>query len=245
MSSLNLRSENTSQQPPTEADLKNGFTLKAAPGTDLWSKPPSTVRSNAPTITRAIALSRFQRARVHVSADWSTLYDQGGLVLMMEHKARKWIKTGIEFVSGRPYKGALWVYVVEKREGEEIMVPVREITWAFAEEEDVKALAGVYACRPAKEGGELDVVFRDFELELNPARATESELGRSFAQGGLELVTGKRARCHTIISPSSRGLHPAVSAPSITRSIHDCVCWLCLRSSWWSVLRIYDKLGFY
>ncbi|EAS35427.3 uncharacterized protein CIMG_00781 [Coccidioides immitis RS] len=196
MSSLNLRSENTSQQPPTEADLKNGFTLKAAPGTDLWSKPPSTVRSNAPTITRAIALSRFQRARVHVSADWSTLYDQGGLVLMMEHKARKWIKTGIEFVSGRPYvstvakdnwadwslapisdggggvtiemvrqKGALWVYVVEKREGEEIMVPVREITWAFAEEEDVKALAGVYACRPAKEGGELDVVFRDFELE--------------------------------------------------------------------------------
>ena len=51
-------------------------------------------------------LSTFRRARVTVSADWKTLYDQGGLCLALPQSPgsthRKWIKTGIEFYKGVP-----------------------------------------------------------------------------------------------------------------------------------------------
>ncbi|EEP75904.1 conserved hypothetical protein [Uncinocarpus reesii 1704] len=197
MSDLRFQTENTSQPPPTRAQLKAGFILKAPPGTDLWAKPPSTIRSNAPIIYHAIPLSRLQTARVHVSGAWTTLYDQGGLVLILP-SAQKWIKSGIEFVDGMPYvstvtkdnwadwslapvpdggrevviemvreKGALWVYVVRGGEGGETRMPVREVTWAFAGEQDVEGWIGVYGCRPAKEGGELELMFRDFEVGLS------------------------------------------------------------------------------
>lgn len=106
MSHLEFQSENTIEPPPADASLEHGFVLRAPPGTDLWSKPPSVVRSTAPTVYKAIPLTYFQRARVRVSAHWSTLYDQGGLVLILQHSSgepRKWIKTGIEFVDGKPF----------------------------------------------------------------------------------------------------------------------------------------------
>ncbi|KAI1956550.1 hypothetical protein LOZ58_006269 [Ophidiomyces ophidiicola] len=201
MADLEFETENTTQAPPTDADLKKGFVLKAPPCTDLWAKPPATVRSNAPTVYKALPLSRFQRARVRVSAQWSTLYDQGGLVMILHRDdARKWIKTGIEFVNGKPYlstvgkdnwadwslapvpgdgreailemvkdKGVLWVYSIEQGEDGETRIPMRELTWAFAEEQGVECWVGMYACRPGKEGGELEVTFRDFELEVTAA----------------------------------------------------------------------------
>ena len=40
-----------------------------------------------------------------VNADWTTLYDQGGLILVLPSKdsnsPHRWIKTGIEFVNGK------------------------------------------------------------------------------------------------------------------------------------------------
>jgi hypothetical protein len=43
-----------------------------------------------------------------VSADWNTKYDQGGLVLFIpDEDTTKWVKTGVEFVWGRPYVSAV------------------------------------------------------------------------------------------------------------------------------------------
>jgi len=89
--------------PPTE------FVLNASPGTDIWRKPPNTNSFNAPIFYRNIKLSSFHRARVTISADWKTLYDQGGLCLVLPQSQaqssipHKWIKTGIEFTHGSPH----------------------------------------------------------------------------------------------------------------------------------------------
>lgn len=79
--------------------------INASPKTDLWRKPPSTDVDNAPTvlISNPIELHKFHSAKVTVSADWNTKYDQGGLVLfLLDEDTTKWVKTGIEFVWGKP-----------------------------------------------------------------------------------------------------------------------------------------------
>jgi len=81
------------------------ITIKASPKTDLWRKPPSTNVDNAPTIliSKPINLHKFHSAKVTVSADWNTKYDQGGLALFIpDEDTSKWVKTGIEFVWGKP-----------------------------------------------------------------------------------------------------------------------------------------------
>lgn len=82
------------------------ITIKASPDTDLWRKPPCTDRDNAPIILvgTPINLHKFHSAKVTVSADWNTKYDQGGLALFIpDEDTTKWVKTGIEFVWGKPY----------------------------------------------------------------------------------------------------------------------------------------------
>ncbi|KAK2825752.1 hypothetical protein FQN49_007401 [Arthroderma sp. PD_2] len=101
--------KNTDEKVPSSEELKTSFTIKAQPSTDIWSKPPATHRFNAPILHKTMPLTSFQRARVHVSAKWTTLYDQGGLILALNRtdgtnsdEERKWIKAGIEFVEGVP-----------------------------------------------------------------------------------------------------------------------------------------------
>ncbi|KAH8895830.1 hypothetical protein GQ53DRAFT_33788 [Thozetella sp. PMI_491] len=91
------------------------FVLKAAPGTDIWRKPPSKDIFNAPTgappgvASNRSPLSAFVSARASVSFLWTEQYDQGGLLLSFRRKGsdpaappQKWIKTGIEFYNGKP-----------------------------------------------------------------------------------------------------------------------------------------------
>ena len=86
------------------------LTIHAAPKTDLWRKPPHTDVDNAPIIlvSTPIDLHRFHSARVTVSGDWNTLYDQGGLALFIpDEDMKKWVKTGIEYVWGKPFVGTV------------------------------------------------------------------------------------------------------------------------------------------
>lgn len=58
---------------------------------------------------------------------------------------------------------ALWAYWVINGEKK----PVREVTWAFIDEEDGigKVWVGVYAARPAKVGTDLQFDFSNFAVE--------------------------------------------------------------------------------
>ncbi|KAF4614590.1 hypothetical protein D9613_003443 [Agrocybe pediades] len=86
------------------------LTIHAHPKTDLWRKPPHTDVDNVPIylISTPIDLHKFHTARVTVSADWNTLYDQGGLALFIpDEDIKKWVKTGIEYVWGKPFVGTV------------------------------------------------------------------------------------------------------------------------------------------
>lgn len=69
-------------------------------------------------------------------------------------------------VARRKEDQTLWIYLVDGVDGKR--VPVREVTWAFADEEAVECWVGVYAARPAKESelGKLEVRFSQLEVEL-------------------------------------------------------------------------------
>lgn len=105
--------------------LPHLFVLTALPETDIWKKPPSHSSFSAPIAYTSLPLSSFKRARVTVVADWKTLFDQGGLCLILpeppkeeeeeaekekekekeatgrdRERGRRWIKTGVEFFRG-------------------------------------------------------------------------------------------------------------------------------------------------
>ncbi|KAF5349685.1 hypothetical protein D9756_008810 [Leucocoprinus leucothites] len=116
-----------SQAPPallraTTLDYSQERIIRAAPGTDLWRKPPSVDIDNCPTllINAPIDLHQFHTARVTVSADWNTLYDQGGLALFIpDEDTKKFLKTGVEFAFGAPHVGT----VAASRWGDWSLVP--------------------------------------------------------------------------------------------------------------------------
>ncbi|KAJ3502374.1 hypothetical protein NLJ89_g8918 [Agrocybe chaxingu] len=99
--------------PATNLPTKMSFpplSIKAPPKTDLWRKPPHTDIDNAPTIliSEPIDLRKFHSAKVTVSGEWNTLYDQGGLALFIpDEDLKKWVKTGVEFVFGKPFVGTV------------------------------------------------------------------------------------------------------------------------------------------
>jgi uncharacterized protein len=95
---------------PTILAYDQPITIYARPKTDLWRKPPHTDSDNAPTrlISTPIDIHKFHSARVTVSANWNTLYDQGGLILFIPGEdTTTRMKTGIEFFQGKPFVGSV------------------------------------------------------------------------------------------------------------------------------------------
>lgn len=80
--------------------------LRATAPTDIWRKPPNLDVFNAPIISKSIPISSFKSVRVSASGEWKTLYDQGGLVIVLPAKKsgtqKRWVKTGIEFYHEKP-----------------------------------------------------------------------------------------------------------------------------------------------
>jgi len=78
--------------------------LSASAPTDYWRKPPALDVSSAPKDLKTVSSSQFHRARVTVSAPWTRLYDQGGLLVFFPNKSggkQFWLKTGIEYYNGQ------------------------------------------------------------------------------------------------------------------------------------------------
>ncbi|KAH8696082.1 hypothetical protein BGW36DRAFT_297085 [Talaromyces proteolyticus] len=170
---------NSSQSVPGEIELAVSFTIKADPSTDVWEKPPSTRSFNAPILYRSMPLRAFKRARVSVMAAWETLYDQGGLILVIHQTdgERKWIKAGIEYVQGKarlsvvakdrwsdwslvsiPSGGSTATIEMVREEDGSLWVywiegvqrvPLREVTWAFEQADSAHCWIGTFAARPS------------------------------------------------------------------------------------------------
>jgi regulation of enolase protein 1 (concanavalin A-like superfamily) len=104
----------TSPSDSTPSPSSTTFSLHPTPSkpTDIWRKPANPPAApvtsfNAPIIYKSIPLSSFSRVKATISAAFKILYDQGGLVLVLNPKAdskeQKWIKTGVEFYKGKPF----------------------------------------------------------------------------------------------------------------------------------------------
>ncbi|KAI9829692.1 MAG: hypothetical protein M1819_006063 [Sarea resinae] len=98
-----LNSYNFKGRRPSILSLER-FQIVAPPATDIWRKPPDVSDFTAPIVYRSFHPSRFRKARLTVAADWKTLYDQGGLILVNSQAEgiKKWVKAGIEFYKGKP-----------------------------------------------------------------------------------------------------------------------------------------------
>ncbi|KAK2010657.1 hypothetical protein LZ32DRAFT_649031 [Colletotrichum eremochloae] len=88
---------------------KTPFTLEAAPGTDIWRKPGHNAWNIPTAHTSSEPLKNFLSVRATFSADWSSPYDQSGILLVPRRASEaaapssKWVKTGVELYDGRPH----------------------------------------------------------------------------------------------------------------------------------------------
>ncbi|CAE6502931.1 unnamed protein product [Rhizoctonia solani] len=111
--STTLHALNLTPGSPSSITASSNITVNALPGTDLWRQPPSITSTNAPAYVTYRPLNKFKRARVTVGADWTRLYDQGGLVFYINsqgldgEKYESWVKTGIEMFEGKPNVGTV------------------------------------------------------------------------------------------------------------------------------------------
>ncbi|KAL0579656.1 hypothetical protein V5O48_002352 [Marasmius crinis-equi] len=94
----------------TAGAVMPNFTISAPPETDAWRVPPSTNIFNAPThalIPSPAPLKSFQSARITLTANWTTLYDHGGLLFHLTDASGngqdQWVKTGMEWYQDQPY----------------------------------------------------------------------------------------------------------------------------------------------
>lgn len=85
-------------------DTTKPFSIICPKGTDIYDKPPSTHRFDAPVIFTTTTAGSFTSATVSITADWAHKYDQGVLCMVINFKdgGRRWIKAGVEFVEGTP-----------------------------------------------------------------------------------------------------------------------------------------------
>lgn len=92
---------------PAPSTLSGTFTISAPKGSDTWRTPPSTDRSSSPYITQKVQVGSFRGAQITVRAAWKSMYDQGGLFLVLPPAPAaptgpkpRWIKTGLEVTEG-------------------------------------------------------------------------------------------------------------------------------------------------
>jgi uncharacterized protein len=182
---------------PAPSELPNDFTISAKAKTDLWKKPPSTHSFDCPILYQETKLSSFKKARVAVTADWKELYDQGGLCIIINKAdgAKKWVKTGIEFVENAPHVSTVvtdrwsdWSLrpmlsqggvgaTIEMSRGKDGSLwvyqldgvkrcPMREVTWFFEGDDKDECWVGVYAAKPSGTT-DLEVSFSHLVIETD------------------------------------------------------------------------------
>jgi len=170
-------------------DLSKPFDITCRPSTDIWDKPPVTHSFNAPIIYRTTTVASFKSAQATISAEWKDKYDQGGLCLIVNSAdARRWVKTGIEFLNGEPNVSTVakdrwsdWslrpllstttnhaTIEIESAADGSLWVwllddngkrrPLREVTWWGDLAQDAECWIGCYAAKPAPHGEKDDLV---------------------------------------------------------------------------------------
>ena len=176
----------------TTMGYEQPITIHAPPKTDLWSKPPNTNIHNEPNNLFPIDINRFHSARVTVSAEWSTLYDQGGLLISIpDENTTRWVKAGFEYVSGKPYVGSVatspwsdWALAPLGKETTKVTIQLErevkngkrgESLWVYIIDEETGEKQGI----------------REITWWFGPGVSRESLIGVYAARPGVPQGTGR------------------------------------------------------
>jgi regulation of enolase protein 1 (concanavalin A-like superfamily) len=115
-----LSSVNTNNPPPNP--LPQQFTLSADPKTDVYAAPAHGHVWTAPIIYKTLKASAFKKASLSITLNWTTTFDQGGLILVFPTDSNpvpdkknasnvtthpRWVKAGIEINEGHPWISAV------------------------------------------------------------------------------------------------------------------------------------------
>lgn len=129
----------------TAASISSHFKIFAPPKTDIWRPSLTEDRFNAPFIYTSIKSANFKQVSATISADWKTLYDQGGILICWptaRKEQSKWVKMGIEYFNGKP---ALSVVGNDRFSDWSLCpLPIATATHATVEAERVETTLWVY-----------------------------------------------------------------------------------------------------
>ncbi|KAK3055174.1 hypothetical protein LTR09_003727 [Extremus antarcticus] len=92
------------------ASISSYFKIFTPSNTDIWRPSAEEDRFNAPYIYTSLKSSEFKSVSATISADWKTLYDQGGLIILWpaaKQEESRWVKFGIEHFTGKPLLGVV------------------------------------------------------------------------------------------------------------------------------------------
>ena len=201
-STRSISKNQMSHNLPTTMAYDQPIIIHARPKTDMWRQPPDIDRNNAPTrmISAPIGIERFHSARVTVSANWNTLYDQGGLILHIPGEDNTtWMKTGIEFFKEKPFVASVvtnqwsdWALEnLDKEKGGKVTIQVE---------------------RQVKEGKKLDSLWIYTVDEETGRKMEVREITWWFTQGYLKQKISKETsdnRCLLIGVYAARPTVPA------------------------------------
>jgi uncharacterized protein len=197
-----ISEDQISNELPTTMTYDQPIIIRARPKTDMWRKPPDTDIDNAPTrlISTPIDIHRFHSARVTVSANWNTLYDQGGLILYISGEdTTTWMKTGIEFFKEKPFVATAvtnpwcdWALEqLEKEKGGKVTIQVE---------------------REVKEGKKLDSLWVYTVDEETGRKMEVREITWWFTQGNSNQKISKETPDNRCLLVGVYAARPAVPA---------------------------------
>lgn len=178
------------------ASISSHFKIFTPPKTDIWRPSPSQDDFNAPFIYTSIKSSDFKQISVTVSADWKTLYDQGGLLItwpdVEKNKHNKWVKFGIEYFTGKPLVGV--VGCDRFSDWSVCPLPISTATHATLEAERVGETLWIYLIfngerRPLREIKWAFLEDRESEAEMWVGTyAAKPTPEKDDAEAGIEVI---------------------------------------------------------
>ncbi|KAH8693802.1 hypothetical protein BGW36DRAFT_383762 [Talaromyces proteolyticus] len=175
--------------------LESNFSICAKPSSDIWDSAPDTHRFNAPILYRTMPLDAFQRAQVTFSSEFSSEFEQCGLLLVIRRQdgSHSWVKSGVEFTHGSTYVGTVgkdrwpdWSIGPLSTPGAKVTIELlrdplglavylvkedeekallRELTWVFDAHGNEECWVGAYAAKPGAAGPDLVAHFQGLIIE--------------------------------------------------------------------------------
>ncbi|XP_052747832.1 uncharacterized protein LOC128200015 [Galleria mellonella] len=172
-------------EPATWTVESDGLRVKTKNNTDFWQGTWYNFHFNTGHLYGVDLRDDFNFVAC-IEADFTTLYDQAGLMIYLDEK--HWLKTGIEYNDGQPMIGSVytnensdwatgvyngdprkfWMRLTKKRDVVCVKYSIDNISWTLLRlcqfPEAKSYFVGLMCCSPQREG--LEVKFNEVSITV-------------------------------------------------------------------------------